>query len=81
MACGRAPGKEGQELKALRDATGAVWGTFGTWAAALDLAEESGAAPPRHLVSTGDRAIAAGIQLVYGRAAPHQLCSFHRLQE
>lgn len=82
MACGRAPsGGGGRELKALRDETGAVWGTFGSWAAALGLAEESGAGPPRHLVSAGDRAIAAGIQLVYGRATPHQLCIFHLLRE
>lgn len=45
------------------------------------MAEQSGAAPPRHLVSDGDRAIAAGIQLAYSRAVAHQLCSFHLLRE
>ncbi len=70
-----------QELKVIRDETGAVLATFGPWAAVLARAEQSGAAPPRHLVSDGDRAIAAGIQGVYGRAAPHQLCIFHLLRE
>ena len=71
----------GRELKVLRDETGAVWGTFGSWAAVLSLAEKSRAAPPRHLVSAGDRAIAAAIHWVYGRAAPQQLCIFHLLRE
>ena len=36
---------------------------------------------PQHLVSDGDGAIAAGIELVYGGEAPHQLCAFHLLRE
>lgn len=70
-----------RELKVIRDETGVVLGSFGSWTAALELAEQSGTAAPRHLVSDGDRAIAAAIQWVYGRAMPHQLCSFHLLRE
>ena len=40
-----------------------------------------GAQHPQHLVSDGDGAIAAGIELVYGGEAPHQLCAFHLLRE
>ena len=36
---------------------------------------------PVHVVSDGDRAIAAGLQTVYGREVPHQLCHFHLLRE
>ena len=32
-------------------------------------------------MSDGDAAIAAGIRMVYGRPAPHQLCHFHLLRE
>ena len=46
-----------------------------------DLAWQSGAQEPVHLVSDGDRAIARGLQLVYGRQAPHRLCHFHLLRE
>ena len=35
----------------------------------------------QHPVSDGDGAIAAGIELVYGGEAPHQLCAFHLLRE
>ena len=44
-------------------------------------AGQQGAQRPEHLVSDGDGAIAAGIELVYGREAPHQLCAFHLLRE
>ena len=47
----------------------------------IDQAWQQGAVQPAHLVSDGDRAIAAGIQMVYGRQAPHQLCHFHLLRE
>ena len=47
----------------------------------IDAAWGCGARGPAHLVSDGDRAIAGGIALVYGRAAPHQLCHFHLLRE
>ena len=40
-----------------------------------------GAQHPQHLVSDGDGAIAAGIELVYGGEAAHQLCAFHLLRE
>ena len=40
-----------------------------------------GAQHPRHPVSDGDGAIAAGIELVYGGEAAHQLCAFHLLRE
>ena len=33
------------------------------------------------MVSDGDGAIAAGIELVYGGEAAHQLCAFHLLRE
>ena len=36
---------------------------------------------PVHVVSDGDQAIAAGLQTVYGREVPHQLCHFHLLRE
>ena len=36
---------------------------------------------PVHVVSDGDRAIAAGLQTVYGQEVPHQLCHFHLLRE
>ena len=36
---------------------------------------------PLHPVSDGGRAVAQGLQMVYGRQAPHQLCHLHLLQE
>ena len=56
-------------------------GAFGSWAEVIDLAWQQGAQRPAHLVSDGDGAIAAGIELVYGGDAPHQLCAFHLLRE
>ena len=53
-------------------------GSFGSWAEVIDRAWQLGA---EHLVSDGDGAIAAGIGLVYGGEAPHQLCAFHLLRE
>ena len=47
----------------------------------IDRAWQLGAQHPAHLVSNGDGAIAAGIELVYGGEAPHQLCAFHLLRE
>ena len=69
------------ELKVIRDDWGVALGCFGSWAEAIDRAWPAGATEPLHLVSDGDRAIAQGLQLVYGRTAPHQLCHFHLLQE
>ena len=56
-------------------------GAFGSWAEVIDLAWQLGAHHPAHLVSDGDGAIAAGIELVYGGDAQHQLCAFHLLRE
>ena len=70
------------ELKVIRDAaTGTALGAFGSWAEVIDRAWQQGAQRPQHLVSDGDGAIAAGIELVYGGEAPHQLCAFHLLRE
>ena len=69
------------ELKVIRDDLGNVLGHFGSWEEAIDRAWQAGAQEPVHLVSDGDRAIAYGLQAVYGRGVPHQLCHFHLLQE
>ena len=70
------------ELKVIRDAAaGTALGAFGSWAEVIDRAWQLGAQHPQHLVSDGDGAIAAGIELVYGGEAPHQLCAFHLLRE
>lgn len=69
------------ELKVIRDGLGVVLGHFGSWEEAIDRAWQSGATDPLPLVSDGDRAIAQGLQMVYGRQAPRQLCQFHLLQE
>ena len=66
------------ELKEIRAAAGTALGAFGSWAEVIDLAWQQGA---QHLVSDGDWAIAAGIDLVYGGEVPHQLCAFHLLRE
>ena len=60
---------------------GRRWGAFGSWAEVIDRAWQLGAHHPAHLVSDGDRAIAAGIELVYGWDAAHQLCAFYLLRE
>ena len=70
------------ELKVIRDAAaGTALGAFSYWAEVIDRAWQLGAQRPAHLVSDGDGAIAAGIELVYGGDAPHQLCVFHLLRE
>ena len=70
------------ELRVIRDAAaGTALGAFGPWAEVIDRAWQQGAQHPQHLVSDGDGAIAAGIELVYGGDAPHQLCAFHLLRE
>ena len=70
------------ELKVIRNAAaGTALGAFGSWAEVIDRARQLGAQHPEHLVSDGDGAIAAGIELVYGEDAPHQLCAFHLLRE
>ena len=56
-------------------------GAFGSWAEVIDQTWQLGAQHPQHLVSDGDAAIAAGIELVYGGEAAHQLCAFHLLRE
>ena len=69
------------ELKVIRAAVGTALGTFGTRAEVIDRAWQLGAQHPAPLVSDGDGAIAAGIELVYGGEAAHQLCAFHLLRE
>ena len=77
------------EMKVVRDENGVALGSFSPWGAVIDLAWQQGATAPVHpvsstgqaLVSDGDRAIAAGIAMVYGSKAPHQLCHFHLLRE
>ncbi len=69
------------ELKVIRDDLGIVLGQFGTWKEVIDRARQAWAEAPVHLVSYGDLAIAHGLQMVYGRLAPHQLCHFHPLKE
>ena len=54
------------ELKVIRGAnTGVALGPFGRWVEVIDRAWQ-----PAQLVSDEDTAIAAGIELVYGRGAP-----------
>lgn len=69
------------EMKVIRDEKGAALATFASWEAAIDRAWQRGAVAPDHVVSDGDRAIAAGLEMVYGREVPHQLCHFHLLRE
>ena len=70
------------ELKVIRNAAaGTALGAFGPWAEVIDRAWQLGAQHPAHLVSDGDGAIAAGIELVYGGEVAHQLCAFHLLRE
>ena len=70
------------ELKVIRNAAaGTALGAFGAWAEVIDRAWQLGAQHPRHPVSDGDGAIAAGIELVYGGEARRQLCAFHLLRE
>ena len=67
-------------MKVIRNAAaGTALRAFGSWAEVIDLAWQQGAQYPQHLVSDGDRAIAAGIELVYGGEAPHQLRVFRLL--
>ena len=69
------------EMKVIRDEKGVALATFAGWETVIDLAWQQGATTPVHVVSDGDRAIAAGLQMVYGREVPHQLCHFHLLRE
>ena len=70
------------ELKVIRAAAaGTALGSFGPWAEVIDRAWQLGAQRPEHLVSDGDGAIAAGIELVYGGEVPHQLSLLHLLRE
>ena len=69
------------ELKQIRGDLGIGLGHFGTWEEVIDGAWQAGTEASVHLVSDGDRAIAHGLQMVYGLQAPHQLCHFHLLQE
>ena len=70
------------ELQVVRAAdTGVSLGSFDSWAAVIDRTWQLGAQAPLHPVSDGDAATVAGIALVYGRGAPHQLCVFHLLRE
>ena len=66
------------ELKVIRNAAaGTALGAFGSWGEVIDRAWQQGAQHPQHLVSDGDGAIAAGIELVYGGEAAHQLSLLH----
>ena len=67
------------ELKAARDERGVALASAGSWEDALMAAREQGA-PPRRIVSDGDRAIESAIDLAYDRNAPRQLCQFHLLR-
>ena len=71
------------ELKVIRNAAaGMALRAFGFWAEVIDRAWQQGARRPAHLVSDGDGAIAARIELVYGgEAQRRQLCVFHLLRE
>ena len=62
-------------------AAGKALEAFGYWAEVIDRAWQLGAQHPQHLVSDGDGADAARIELVYGGDAQHQLCVFHLLRE
>ena len=53
------------ELKVLRAAAaGTALGAFGSWVEVIDRAWQQGAQQLAHLVSDGDGAIAAGIELI-----------------
>ena len=70
------------ELKVIRNAAaGTALGAFGSWAEVIDRAWQQGAQRPAHPVSDDDKAIAVGIELVYGVEVPHQLSLFHLLRE
>ena len=69
------------EPKIIRAVGEAALGSFGAWAEVIDRAWRLGAQHPQHLVSYGNGAIAARIELVYGGDTPHQLCAFHLLRE
>ena len=70
-----------REMRVIRDETGTSLWSFESWAGVIDQARRQAEGTPVHLVSDDDRAIPAGIELVYGREAPHQLCQFHLLRE
>ena len=70
-----------REMRVVRDGMGTALGSFEPWTGVIDQAWGQAERTPVHLVSDDDRAIAAGIELVYGRQAPHQLCQFHLLRE
>ena len=63
-------------MRVIRDEMGTAWG-HSNLGEVIDQAWRQAEGTPVHLVSDDDRAIAAGIGLVYGRKkeAPHQLCS------
>ena len=70
-----------REMRVVRDETGTALGSFQPWAEVIDQAWRQAEGTAVHLVSDGDRAIAAGIELVCGREATHQLCQFRLLRE
>ena len=70
-----------REMRVIRDERGTALGSFQPWSEVIDQAWRQAERTPVHLVSDDDGAIAAGIELVYGREAPHQLCQFHLLRE
>ena len=68
-------------MRVIRDERGVALGSFDSWGEVIDQAWQQAEQTPAHRVSDDDRAIAAGIELVYGREMPHQLCQFHLLRE
>ena len=68
-------------MRVILDETGTSLGSFEPWFEAIDQAWRQAELTPVHLVSDDEGAIAAGIELVYGREAPRQLWQFHLLRE
>ena len=69
------------ELKVIRDAAaGTALGSFGSWAEVIDRAWQQAAAASGAFGQRWDGAIAAGIDLAYGREVPRQLSLFHLLR-
>ena len=70
-----------KEMKVVRDGRGVALAPFASQGEVIDQAWWKSRERPLHLVSDDARAIAAGIQMVYGRQMSHQLCHFHLLRE
>ena len=59
-----------REMRVIRDEMGTALGSFQPWEEVIDQAWRQAEGTPVHLVSDDDRAIAAGIGLVYGGRRP-----------